>query len=1066
MTTISFVLSGSGSASDLPRDIDGNVWGESLFVKLDSGETKFEGTHRIILDAGDSFFSYGSELKDGKHPIVSGDKYVLREQPKVNNFGQTVWTQRVEIADVQDMWIMEYHSTSSNADRYTICLSDGATYLKDNTGPLPTSGGDMSVTTDKSKATAWDMRKGPGISYTFGHDRDSADPHFVINDESDGRISLDLSRKTTYNFHVYMEMPWYKTTFCYENGTEYKQDTRQIYGFAVPAGPNKTGYTFLGWSETKGGTVVYKAGDILTPKESKSYYPVYAANKYSVRFYYDSTMSGDYTEQSFTYDRSQALAATPYSSPTARFLGWQDATNSSKTYDDGEVVKNLTPAVNGIVKLYGIWDEHSYTVAYSANYGTGSAASVTVKYSESIQLPGATEFTREGYKLVGWNTKPDGSGIGFAPDRTTNRLTTDNGVTVTLYAIWESVHNHIAGVWETTIPATCTDSGERVKKCTDCGAVLETESITALGHKEGSYSVINKAASCNGKGEKAWYCERCGCLVRTEAVSPTGHTPGKPVTTVSPTCTTEGIRVTKCDTCGAVLKEEPIDALGHTRGNYITLKYPTCTEDGIMQEVCPTCGIVISEKKSTQHTHTAGIWETVKYATCTDSGERVKKCTVCDIVLETESITALGHKEGSYSVINKAASCNGKGEKAWYCERCGCLVRTEAVSPTGHTPGKPVTTVSPTCTTEGIRVTKCDTCGAVLKEEPIDALGHTRGNYITLKYPTCTEDGIMQEVCPTCGIVISEKKSTQHTHTAGIWETVKYATCTDSGERVKKCTVCDIVMETEITDALGHKEGNCSIINQSATCNGMGEKVWYCERCGNPVRTEAVSPNGHNPGVAVTAFLPTCTAEGIRTISCDDCGVVLSEEKIPALGHTCGSFVTVKSPNCTEDGIKQQVCSTCGIVISEIRIPATGHSGEVWVTTVEPTCVRQGEKVSKCTSCGNILKTEVIEPLGHTSENIKTCADGATCSVCGITLGNADGSSHTWTVWKTYKEASFFSDGQERRFCTTCGDEEFRTVDGSAIGRKYIPAIIIGAAVLILGGIAALIIYKKKKSKH
>ena len=51
-------------------------------------------------------------------------------------------------------------------------------------------------------------------------------------------------------------------------------------------------------------------------------------------------------------------------------------------------------------------------------------------------------------------------------------------------------------------------------------------------------------------------------------------------------------------------------------------------------------------------------------------------------------------------------------------------------------------------------------------------------------------------------------------------------------------------------------------------------------------------------------------------------------------------------------------------------------------------------------------------------------------------------------------------------FCTTCGDEEFRSIDGSAVGRKYIPAIIIGAAVLILGGIAALIIYKKKKSKH
>lgn len=904
MASIPFVVSRSGSTSDLPKDIDGNVWEESLFVKLDGSETIYEGSHRAIIN-GAAFSSYGSELKNGKYPIVSEGKYMMGMQPKINNFGETVWTQSRNLAEVQDMWIMEYHSTSSNANRYTICLSDGVTYLKDNTGPLPTSGGDMTVTTDKSKATAWDLRVYQDSSvYTIGHDIDNADPHFVENEESDGRCSLDLSRKSTGLFSIYLEMPWYKTTFCHENGTEYKQDTRQIYGFTVPTGPAKPGYTFLGWSETQGGTVVYKAGDTLTPTESKSYYPVYTVNNYTVRFYFDSTLSGGCKEQQFTYDQSQTLLANTYTNTGYRFGGWQNPANPSQTFADCATVTNLTTTQNGTVNLYAQWNEITYTVSFSANNGTGSTPSETVNYSQDIQLPSASDFTRAGYTLVGWSTTPESAG-GFAPGQKVNRLTTTDRATVTLYAIWKVQHVHTPGIWETTIPATCANSGERVKKCTECGSVVETESIAALEHIEGSYSIINQAASCNGMGEKAWYCERCGALVRTEAVSPTGHTPGTPVTTVSPTCTTKGISVTSCDTCGAVLKEEPINALGHTRGNYITVKDPTCSEDGIRQEICPTCGIVIAEDKISQHTHTAGTWETTIPATCTDNGERVKKCTVCGVVMETEIIDALGHREGSYSITN-----------------------------------------------------------------------------------------------------------------------------------------------------------------QSASCNGMGEKVWYCERCGNPVKTEAVSPNGHTPGIPVTKFLPTCTTEGICTTSCVDCGVVLAEEKIPAHGHTGGSFTTVKSPNCTEDGIKQQVCSTCGIVMAEEKIPANGHSGELWVTTIEPTCVRQGEKVLQCTSCGNILKTEAIAPLGHTSENVKTCADGLTCSVCSTPLENADGNSHTWTVWKTYKEANFFADGQERRFCTTCGDEEFRNIDGSAVGRRYIPAISIGAAVLIIGGIVVFIVSKKKKGDH
>ncbi len=46
--------------------------------------------------------------------------------------------------------------------------------------------------------------------------------------------------------------------------------------------------------------------------------------------------------------------------------------------------------------------------------------------------------------------------------------------------------NHVAGSWETTKKATTTSEGERVKKCTQCGIVLQTEKIAKLQNTGGS----------------------------------------------------------------------------------------------------------------------------------------------------------------------------------------------------------------------------------------------------------------------------------------------------------------------------------------------------------------------------------------------------------------------------------------------------------------------------------------------------------------------------------------------------------------------------------------------------
>ena len=413
-----------------------------------------------------------------------------------------------------------------------------------------------------------------------------------------------------------------------------------------------------------------------------------------------------------------------------------------------------------MITLYAEWNEYFYTVAFSGNYGTGSVPSKRVRYSELFTLPDGTEFTRENYKFIGWNTKADGSGNGYSAGESVNRLTTERNGQVTLYAIWEA-----------------------------------------------------------------------------------------------------------------------------------------------------------------QHVHSVGEWETVKDATCTEVGRRVRKC---------------------------------------------------------------------------------ETCGVTLKEETVAATGHTDGAWITIREPSCV----------------------------------------DPGEKICKCINCGEICKSERLDPLGHSEDTYSIVEREASCNGEGEKVWYCGRCNKPVRTEAVSSTGHKEGSAQVKVIPTCTVDGVNVVKCENCGIVIREEKVAALGHKPGAFITEKQASCGETGLKIQKCETCGVTLAEEIVPATGHTEGTWITTLEPTCVNPGERVCKCVNCGEVCRSERLDPVGHKPGKAATCVDDQTCLTCGEVLEKADGRSHVMSEWTTSKEAGFFTERQERRFCLACnGEEEFRYVSGTAGCHKYFPHV-------------------------
>ena len=64
---------------------------------------------------------------------------------------------------------------------------------------------------------------------------------------------------------------------------------------------------------------------------------------------------------------------------------------------------------SGTKDLYPIWDAHEYRIRYNANGGSGYTPSMSVFYDYHGYVS-SNNFSRPGYKFIGWNTRSDGNG--------------------------------------------------------------------------------------------------------------------------------------------------------------------------------------------------------------------------------------------------------------------------------------------------------------------------------------------------------------------------------------------------------------------------------------------------------------------------------------------------------------------------------------------------------------------------------------------------------------------------------------------------------------------------------
>lgn len=248
-----------------------------------------------------------------------------------------------------------------------------------------------------------------------------------------------------------------------------------------------------------------------------------------------------------------------------------------------------------------------------------------------------------------------------------------NGADVT-YTI--ECKSHIPGTAEETKPATCTEKGEKVTKCTACGAELSKTEIPALDH-DWDNGVVAENVKCGDTADTTYTCKRDDCgetkvvtgaVVNHDMVADEENS--KPAT-----CTEKGVEAKKCAREGCDHTEtKDIDKLGHAmESDQAAGEAPTCTEDGKVVDKCSRCGHIEETVIPKLGHDMIEDEENSKAPTCYAEGVEAKKCSRddCDYT-ETKAIPMVDHSFLGDVVVITAPTAEAEGKYTRACVNDGC----------------------------------------------------------------------------------------------------------------------------------------------------------------------------------------------------------------------------------------------------------------------------------------------------------------------------------------------------------------------------------------------------------
>ena len=201
--------------------------------------------------------------------------------------------------------------------------------------------------------------------------------------------------------------------------------------------PTRDGYEFKGWATSSSATTEqYKAGASVTITGNLNLYAVWKVNSYTLTLNKGTNIASVSGGGSKNYGASFTAVATLASATgyIYSFDGWYEGStkkSSSLSYTSTMPASNLTLTAKGNARV-----AITYSVKFNANSGSGTMSNESFTYDVSKALT-TNAFTRTGYTFKGWDTNSAGSTVVYTNGQSVKNLSSTQGATVNLYAVWQ-----------------------------------------------------------------------------------------------------------------------------------------------------------------------------------------------------------------------------------------------------------------------------------------------------------------------------------------------------------------------------------------------------------------------------------------------------------------------------------------------------------------------------------------------------------------------------------------------------------------------------------------------------
>lgn len=193
-------------------------------------------------------------------------------------------------------------------------------------------------------------------------------------------------------------------------------------------GYTKSGYTLSKWTLNSTSGTEYNLGGTYSTNAAATFYAKWTQNTYTVS-YNANGGSGTIAAQTKYGGTALTLASSGFTRNGYTLAGWNAGSTSGTAYALGG-----SYTTEASTTMYARWTGNTYYVRFNANGGSGTMSNETFTYGQSKALT-SNAFTRDGYSFYGWATSSTGARA-YTNGQSVSNLTTTNGGTVDLYAVW------------------------------------------------------------------------------------------------------------------------------------------------------------------------------------------------------------------------------------------------------------------------------------------------------------------------------------------------------------------------------------------------------------------------------------------------------------------------------------------------------------------------------------------------------------------------------------------------------------------------------------------------------